>query len=107
MINAVPQPALIWGLAGTVPYAITAAATAWTARNATIMAASGADNPSMELLHSLQSFQITYGAVILSFLGAMHWGMEFAKYGGEQVSPCFTSCLAGVSLLTSVLSRSV
>jgi len=26
----------------------------------------------------------SYGAVILSFLGAMHWGLEFAKYGGEQ-----------------------
>jgi hypothetical protein len=25
------------------------------------------------------SFQVTYGAIILSFLGALHWGMEFAN----------------------------
>ena len=28
--------------------------------------------------------QITYGAIILSFLGAIHWGMEFAHLGGEH-----------------------
>jgi hypothetical protein len=28
--------------------------------------------------------QISYGAVILSFLGAIHWGFEFAGYGGKQ-----------------------
>lgn len=35
-------------------------------------------------LHTLEEVQITYGAVILSFLGALHWGMEFVGYGGEQ-----------------------
>ena len=32
----------------------------------------------------MEHVQITYGAIILSFLGAIHWGMEFSKYGGEQ-----------------------
>jgi hypothetical protein len=31
----------------------------------------------------MEHVQITYGAIILSFLGALHWGMEFARYGGE------------------------
>lgn len=44
----------------------------------------GGEGSSLALLQSLQTFQITYGAVILSFLGAIHWGLEFAKYGGEQ-----------------------
>ena len=26
--------------------------------------------------------QVQYGAIILSFLGALHWGFEFAGYGG-------------------------
>lgn len=30
------------------------------------------------------NIQVTYGAVMLSFLGALHWGMEFAGYGGHQ-----------------------
>lgn len=32
----------------------------------------------------LEHVQITYGAIILSFLGALHWGMEFSKLGGEH-----------------------
>lgn len=38
---------------------------------------------AMAALHTVEHVQITYGAIILSFLGALHWGMEFAKYGGE------------------------
>lgn len=36
------------------------------------------------MLHTVEAVQITYGAIILSFLGAIHWGMEFAHLGGEQ-----------------------
>lgn len=39
---------------------------------------------ALQLLHTVEAVQITYGAVILSFLGAIHWGFEFAKVGGEQ-----------------------
>lgn len=38
----------------------------------------------LDTLHHLEAAQITYGAVILSFLGALHWGMEFVGFGGEQ-----------------------
>jgi hypothetical protein len=45
----------------------------------------GMDLPSaLAQLHTLEHIQITYGAIILSFLGAIHWGMEFSKLGGEQ-----------------------
>ena len=44
----------------------------------------GLDLPSaLSNLHVLEHVQITYGAIILSFLGAIHWGMEFSKLGGE------------------------
>jgi hypothetical protein len=39
------------------------------------------ETASALLLHA-QNVQISYGAIILSFLGAIHWGFEFAKYGG-------------------------
>ena len=35
-------------------------------------------------LDTVEHVQITYGAVILGFLGAVHWGYEFSKYGGEH-----------------------
>lgn len=38
---------------------------------------------AISYLHNLENIQITYGAIILSFLGAIHWGFEFSKYGGE------------------------
>ena len=33
--------------------------------------------------HALH-IQMTYGAVMLSFLGALHWGFELAGYGGQK-----------------------
>ncbi|CAE6448717.1 unnamed protein product [Rhizoctonia solani] len=45
----------------------------------------GADvETALQLLNQIQHVQVTYGAVLLGFLGAVHWGLEFAKYGGEQ-----------------------
>lgn len=37
---------------------------------------------SFLILHTCS--QISYGAVILSFLGAIHWGYEFAGFGGVK-----------------------
>jgi hypothetical protein len=39
---------------------------------------------ALSALHHLETIQITYGAIILSFLGALHWGMEFVAFGGSQ-----------------------
>jgi len=39
------------------------------------------------ILHFLEPLQVGYGAVILSFLGAIHWGFEWASYGGNQGYP--------------------
>ncbi|KAG8796766.1 hypothetical protein FRC12_000016 [Ceratobasidium sp. 428] len=86
--ETVPDPALKMGLAGGIPYIGTSLATLYYSRQlaqAASGAAPGLDvNSTMEILHQLQHVQVTYGAVLLGFLGAIHWGMEFAKYGGEQ-----------------------
>jgi hypothetical protein len=32
---------------------------------------------------TMQTVQRAYGASILSFMGAVHWGLEMASYGGS------------------------
>ena len=50
---------------------------------------------AITLLHNALNIQTTYGAVMLSFLGALHWGFEFAGYGGYKscVSQLFHTSL--------------
>lgn len=56
---------------------ITAATTIYLARQAALSVASGSASvdaeTAMALLHHVQNIQVTYGAIILSFLGALHW----------------------------------
>lgn len=39
---------------------------------------------AITVLDQALHLQMTYGAVLLSFLGALHWGFEFAGYGGAK-----------------------
>jgi hypothetical protein len=41
-------------------------------------------NVAISVLNHALDVQTTYGAVLLSFLGALHWGFEFAGYGGYK-----------------------
>ncbi|WVW85449.1 hypothetical protein I302_107487 [Kwoniella bestiolae CBS 10118] len=89
MFTSVPKPVLYTGLAGTIPYLGTSLSIVALAREASL-AAAGESPAGLDLatclsyLHTMEHIQITYGAIILSFLGALHWGMEFAKLGGVQ-----------------------
>jgi len=47
-------------------------------------------------LYHVEAIQISYGAVMLSFLGAVHWGMEFANLGGKQGMPRYLLGIAPV-----------
>lgn len=81
----VPDPAMKVGLAGGLPYVGTALASVYYSRQAAQAIAAGADPAAaLQLLSQYQHIQVTYGAVLLGFLGAVHWGLEFAKFGGEQ-----------------------
>ncbi|KAJ7072044.1 hypothetical protein C8F01DRAFT_1102310 [Mycena amicta] len=86
--SEVPKPVLVLGLAGTVPYLGAGATTVYLAYEAGLAAAGQAAHVdpgvAITILDQALSVQVTYGAVILSSLGAMHWGMEFAGLGGQQ-----------------------
>ncbi|EPQ57896.1 hypothetical protein GLOTRDRAFT_109938 [Gloeophyllum trabeum ATCC 11539] len=86
--HSVPQPYIVFGLLGGVPYIGTAATVVYLARQAGLAAAGvnvGMDpGVASTILDQALNIQVTYGAVMLSFLGALHWGMEFAGYGGSK-----------------------
>ncbi|KAH9484434.1 Transmembrane protein 69 [Psilocybe cubensis] len=89
--HEVPQPIFVLGLAGGIPYIAASATTVYLAHKAQL-AASGLDigmdpGVALTILDQALNLQVTYGAVMLSFLGAMHWGMEFAAYGGHKGFP--------------------
>lgn len=76
------------GFIGGLPYLASSGTTVYFAHQAGLVA-SGAmlsiDPTTVQtLLDQALSFQVTYGAALLSSLGAMHWGMELAGYGGRK-----------------------
>ncbi|EAW10591.1 DUF3429 domain-containing protein [Aspergillus clavatus NRRL 1] len=88
-LEGVPKEALYLGMAGVIPYLATSLETVYLSYEINRAAASGDglifSGQSAELmLHMLEPIQVGYGAVILSFLGAVHWGLEWAGYGGKQ-----------------------
>ncbi|KIY70303.1 hypothetical protein CYLTODRAFT_451867 [Cylindrobasidium torrendii FP15055 ss-10] len=86
-LAAVPKPAMIVGLAGGIPYIGASGMTVYLAHQAGLVATGASTmDPGLALTYFDQAltFQVAYGAVMLSFLGAMHWGMEFAGLGGKQ-----------------------
>ncbi|KAL8790253.1 MAG: hypothetical protein Q9195_006476 [Heterodermia aff. obscurata] len=88
-LSAVPKEALTIGLAGVLPYMATSLSTVYLAYDINHAEAHGSgllmDPKTAEvLLHIIEPLQIGYGAVIISFLGAIHWGLEWAKYGGSH-----------------------
>ncbi|KUJ15269.1 uncharacterized protein LY89DRAFT_698120 [Mollisia scopiformis] len=85
----VPRDALYIGAAGVLPYAATSLSTVYLAYDINHAHAHGtgylfSPETAHQLLGLVTPIQIGYGAVIISFLGAIHWGMEFAGYGGHH-----------------------
>ncbi|KAK6330141.1 hypothetical protein TWF730_004641 [Orbilia blumenaviensis] len=85
----VPKEVLFFGGAGLVPYIATTASTfllAWDIRNISEegMGRFLNEETASAFLNLLEPIQVGFGAVILSFLGAIHWGLEFAAYGGNH-----------------------
>ncbi|KAH7107582.1 hypothetical protein BKA62DRAFT_610808 [Auriculariales sp. MPI-PUGE-AT-0066] len=85
---SVPKPVMAFGLAGALPYLGTSLSSLWFASQAG-KAASGAQfhadpDMMMAMLNQCLHVQATYGAALLSFLGAIHWGFEFAGFGGHH-----------------------
>ncbi|KAL8950023.1 MAG: hypothetical protein Q9222_003917 [Ikaeria aurantiellina] len=88
-LNQVPREALNLGMAGVLPYLATSISTvylAWDINHASTVGTGFllSGEQAELLLHIIEPIQIGWGAVIISFLGAIHWGLEWAKYGGAQ-----------------------
>ncbi|KAF5723815.1 Halomucin [Fusarium mundagurra] len=84
----VPRESSILGLAGTLPYLGTSLSTvflAWDLNKPIPTGNSFYDailidhDTAKYLLDALEPIQLGYGAVIISFLGAIHWGLEYAE----------------------------
>ncbi|KAL2170683.1 hypothetical protein VTG60DRAFT_4525 [Thermothelomyces hinnuleus] len=87
-LATVPREPFALGLAGTLPYLATSLSTlvlAWNLNNEWPTRSSFANaflfnhEQAAHWLHILEPIQVGYGAVIISFLGAIHWGLEFAE----------------------------
>ncbi|KAI0807929.1 hypothetical protein C8Q74DRAFT_1230093 [Fomes fomentarius] len=89
--HSVPKPYVIFGLAGGLPYIGASGATIYLAHQAGVAATGLVPNidpgVAITFLDHALNIQTTYGAVMLSFLGALHWGFEFAGYGGNKYYP--------------------
>lgn len=88
-LNDVPKESLVLGAAGLLPYLGTSLSTVYLAFDINHAKDHGtgylfSPETARELLTMLEPIQIGYGAVIISFLGAIHWGLEYAGYGGKQ-----------------------
>ncbi|MCJ1294225.1 hypothetical protein MMC34_005782 [Xylographa carneopallida] len=91
-MSEVPREAFVLGMAGVLPYLATSISTVYLAWDINHAALTGSGfllsgQTAELLLHIIEPLQIGYGAVILSFLGAIHWGLEWAKYGGKHGYP--------------------
>ncbi|KAJ7286433.1 hypothetical protein C8J57DRAFT_1287642 [Mycena rebaudengoi] len=88
--SQVPKPVLMFGLAVQVVFPTLAPQPPpfYLAHEAGIAAAGLAPHidpgVAITILDQALTVQMTYGAVMLSFLGALHWGMEFAEFGGRK-----------------------
>ncbi|KAH0367639.1 hypothetical protein KCU65_g4560, partial [Aureobasidium melanogenum] len=88
-LQEVPREAYNLGMAGVLPYLGTSLSTvycAWEINHAhnTGSGLLMSEHTAEAALHVLEPLQVGYGAVIISFLGAIHWGLEFAGYGGHK-----------------------
>jgi hypothetical protein len=110
-LKDVPKEALYVGLAGVVPYLATSLSTVYLSWDIQHAAHTGtgfllSGEVAEELLHIIEPIQLGYGASvghimlsslimnaaltgtqIISFLGAIHWGLEWAGFGGHQGYP--------------------
>ncbi|KIX97384.1 uncharacterized protein Z520_06836 [Fonsecaea multimorphosa CBS 102226] len=94
-LQDVPREALYVGLAGVIPYLATSLTTVYLSFDIQYAATHGqgffmSGETAETLLHIIEPIQLGYGASIISFLGAIHWGLEWAGYGGYKGYPRYS-----------------
>lgn len=92
-LASVPREAFGLGLAGTLPYLATSLSTVilswnlnmdWPTQSSFLNAFLFNHEAAAQWLHILEPIQVGYGAVIISFLGAIHWGLEFGERQADE-----------------------
>lgn len=109
-LATVPREAFGLGLAGTLPYLATSLSTVvlswnlnteWPTQSNFINAFLFNHETAAHWLHILEPIQVGYGAVIISFLGAIHWGLEF---GERQAAEDRTRLRYGIGVLAPAVA---
>jgi len=113
-LTDVPREALYVGLAGVIPYLATSLSTVYLSFDIQYAATHGqgllmSGEVAEQLLHIIEPIQLGYGASIISFLGAIHWGLEWAGYGGHQGYPRYSMGIVATAVAwpTLLLSAEV
>ncbi|KAK1657815.1 hypothetical protein BDP55DRAFT_684476 [Colletotrichum godetiae] len=87
-LSEVPREPYLLGLAGTLPYLATSLSTVYLSWDLNLEWPSTSTfanhiymnhESAQYWLSLLEPIQLGYGAIIVSFLGAVHWGMEYAE----------------------------
>ncbi|KAI2777616.1 hypothetical protein F4815DRAFT_480742 [Daldinia loculata] len=87
-LSSVPKEPYFLGLAGTLPYLATSLSTvylSWDLNTVWPTTSNFLNNilishdTARQLLSVIEPIQLGYGAIIISFLGAVHWGMEYTE----------------------------
>ena len=109
-LKTVPREAYALGFAGTIPYLATSLSTVYLSWNLNQRYPSESDllntilfrhETVRDLLDIIEPIQVGYGAVMISFLGAIHWGLEFAE---KTPSPARTRFRYGLGLLAPIVA---
>ncbi|KAI1497896.1 hypothetical protein F5X99DRAFT_395278 [Biscogniauxia marginata] len=87
-LSTVPKESYYLGLAGTLPYLATSISTVylswnlnteWPSSSSFVNSIIISHDTARQLLDTIEPLQLGYGAIIISFLGAIHWGLEYAE----------------------------
>ncbi|KAI0145263.1 hypothetical protein GGR57DRAFT_302961 [Xylariaceae sp. FL1272] len=109
-LSDVPKESYWLGLAGTLPYLGTSLSTVylswvlntqWPSSSAFVNNIMISQDYARDLLTHLESLQLGYGAIIISFLGAIHWGLEYAEKTPDRARTRFRY---GTGVLASVVA---
>ncbi|KAK3385904.1 hypothetical protein B0H63DRAFT_473805 [Podospora didyma] len=109
-LQSVPRESFALGLAGTLPYMGTSFATCYLAWDLSTTWPTGSvilnslmisHETAAHWLQLLEPIQVGYGAVIISFLGAIHWGLEYAE---KEPSPKRTRFRYGLGVIAPAVA---
>lgn len=109
-LSDVPKEPYVLGLTGTLPYLGTSVSTiylTWVLNTQWPTTSNFANHflishdTAHHLLSVLEPIQLGYGAIIISFLGAVHWGMEYTE---KVADPKRTRFRYGLGVLASIIA---